>query len=121
MTRVADLHRELARLHTELATELERAESSSEFVPEPELQQLLGSRATIRRLIKEEKLDGSFSGRRIIVRRTDLEAFLETRRARARRKPEPPPAVATNPGDVDLEAIANRAGLRLVGGKRRAS
>jgi hypothetical protein len=111
VSRQATIHRELARLHTELAEEIERTSASSEFVPEDELEQVLGSRATIRRLIKDEKLTGSLSGRRIIVRRADLGVFLEMKRARARLRP-------VRNAEPKNEPIARNAGMRVVGGQR---
>lgn len=113
MTRVAELHRQLARLHAELAEELERSENETGLVSEAELVRVLGSKGKILRLMKTGDLVGSKVGQRIVVKRPDLDAFLATRKI-APRAPQKP----RGGDEIDFEAIARANGLRMVKGGR---
>jgi hypothetical protein len=98
-----------------VADRLAKRTPATEYVYEDELVAVLGTKERARKMIRSGQLEGSVVGRRLVVRRTSLEAFIEQHRA----KQKPKPQASGNTVDVDLDAITAAGGLRLLGGGRR--
>jgi Helix-turn-helix domain len=101
MDRSMDLHARLAELYAELAAAHRAMAVKKASDPEPYVDQHnspLGARRHCR-LVRSGELPGYRSGRRYLVRRADLDRYLEQHRI------EPQPTV-----DADLETFAKRGG-----------
>jgi excisionase family DNA binding protein len=114
MTLAATLRAQAAVL-VALADELERgaaAPSDDTWIPVGRPPADLGARAgELRAAIRRGEIPATTSGRRVLVRRADVRAWLE---ARAACRVAVAPAVAVDP----VAATAARMGLRFVGGAR---
>lgn len=102
-SRLAELYRELAAVHAELARESEdRLRPESERYVDQH-HSPLGSRLHCK-LVRAGVLTGRKAGRRILVRVSEIEAYLEENRIRT----DAPPVVRAPSEDDEIMAKLNR-------------